>query len=325
MSTREREYYRYLAIAPRDRAWGLSVSGAGYQPVGPGSDEIPQRFHPPGHRYSWAAGRVLGEFALVYVADGKGQFDSRETGQVELEAGDAVVLFPGIWHRYRPRKGFGWRTYWVHFTGETAAGLRASEALSPLHPVRTVGRADAATHGAIVAAFTGILEAVRTEAPGFPQIAAARTLEILARVAAGSATDRPPPRLQDIVRRARLLLEAGTGGVPSIDDMLAGFAVSRSHFFRLFREQTGHSPYQFHLHMAMRRAQQLLRDSPLTVQQVATAVGFQSPAHFSRLFRRKTGASPREFRRHWQGLAAGETPAATAAAATAPSRPIPSA
>ena len=320
MPALEKEYFRYLAIAPRDRAWGLAVSGTGYQPVGPESDEIPRRFHPPGHRYTWAAGRVLGEFAVVYVAAGEGQFDSRETGLVELETGDAVLLFPGVWHRYRPRKGVGWRTYWTHFSGATADGLRASGAISPLRAVRSIGRADPATHAAIIAAFTGMLDAVRTETPGFPQIAAARMLEILARVAAGPATDRPPPRLQDIVRRARLLLEDGTAGLPSIDAMLADFSVSRGQFFRLFREQTGHTPYQFHLHMAMRRAEQLLRESSLSVQEVSAALGFRSPAHFSRLFRRKTGMSPREFRRHWQAVAAGPT-----SPARRPSRPLPSA
>ena len=40
---RDREYYRYLALNPSDRTWGLSVTGAGYQPAQPGCDELPPR------------------------------------------------------------------------------------------------------------------------------------------------------------------------------------------------------------------------------------------------------------------------------------------
>ena len=66
------EYFRYPVAAPGDEAWGLKVTGAGYQPVGPGGAPIPNRQHPPGHSYSWKAGRVLGEHALVYVTHGQG-------------------------------------------------------------------------------------------------------------------------------------------------------------------------------------------------------------------------------------------------------------
>lgn len=299
------EYYRYLAVDPRDHVWGLTVSGAGYQPAAPLHTEVPRRFHPPGHRYTWTAGRVLGEFALVYVADGQGEFESQELGLVPLETGDAVLLFPGVWHRYRPQRGVGWQTYWVHFSGTTAEHLRAADVVAPERAVRGIGRSEADAHAAIVASFLAILAAVRDESPGFPQVAAARTLEILARVAVAMPAERPSPRLQDIVRRARLVLEAGSKELPVIEELIQRFGVSRSQFFRLFRKQTGHSPYGYHLQLSIRRAQQLLRDSDLTVQQISAALGFRSPFHFSRLFKRKTGVAPREFRLQWQPGAGG--------------------
>lgn len=296
-----KEYYRYLAVNPRDHAWGLCVTGAGYQPAAPGSAGVPRRRHPPGHFYAWDAGRVLNEYAIVYVTHGQGEFDSQATGLRSLEAGDALILFPGVWHRYRPLQDTGWGSYWIHFEGDTADRLRTSGAIQPHQAVLRVGLDET-----ILQAFTTVLDALHAESAGFAQIAAARTMEILARIIGAAATERPVPRLQAIVRRARLMLEEDPGGLPHVEEMIRTFDVSRTHFFRVFKEQTGQSPYKYHLQLTIRRAAEMLRDSPMPVKQIAVTLGFRNPYHFSKLFKRKTGSSPRDYRQHWRAMSARE-------------------
>ncbi|NBX30152.1 AraC family transcriptional regulator [bacterium] len=304
------EYYRYLAVNPRDHAWGLCVTGAGYQPSAPGVAGVPRRRHPPGHYYSWEAGRVLNEYAVVYVTHGQGEFDSQATGLRQLEPGDAILLFPGVWHRYRPRKDTGWGSYWIHFEGDTADRLREAGAVQPQRAVLRVGLDET-----ILQAFTTVLDVLRSESAGFAQIAAARTTEILARIVGTAGTERPVPRLQAIVRRARLMLEEDPGSLPNVEEMIRSFDVSRTHFFRVFKEQTGQSPYKYHLQLTIRRAAEMLRDSSLSVKAIALALGFRNPYHFSKLFKLKTGSSPRDYRQHWRTVSA---PAARAPSPTAP-------
>jgi AraC-like DNA-binding protein len=292
------EYFRYLAVNPLDQAWGLSVTGAGYQPVEPGGDPIPKRHHPRGHFYTWDAGRVLTEYAVVYVTHGRGEFDSRDTGRVSLTAGDAVVLFPGAWHRYRPAAAHGWGIYWIHFLGEIADRLRADGIFSPSRAVVRVGIDEA-----ILEAFRGTLDALRVDADGRSLIAAAKTLEILARLKTAAAATRPVPRIQAIVREAQLLLEEDPGGLPDVDELVRRFDVSRTHFFRAFKRQTGQSPYKYHLQLTMRRAGEMLRNSPLSVKQIALSLGFGSPYHFSKLFKSKMGMPPTTYRRRWREAA----------------------
>lgn len=297
MNESAKEYFRYPAVNPRDHVWGLHVTGAGYQPVIADADPIPKRQHPPGHFYTWDAGRVLSEYAVFYVAHGHGEFDSKPTGSVPLVQGDAAILFPGVWHRYRPDPAEGWGIYWSHFQGELAARLHAERIFAPEHAVIRVGVDDA-----VLDAFRGMLDSLRADAAGCGLIAAAKTMEILARLRAGTPPARSVPRLQEIVREARLLLEADPGGLPVVDELIRRFDVSRTHFFRAFKQQTGHTPYQYHLQITMRRAGEMLRNSPLSVKQVAFALGFGSPYHFSKLFKHKTGASPMEYRRQWRGI-----------------------
>ena len=289
------EYFRYLAVNPRDHAWGLSVTGAGYQASAPGADGVPRRWHPPGHAYSWAAGRVLNEYAVVYITHGQGEFDSQVTGLRPIEPGDALLLFPGVWHRYRPRKDTGWGSYWIHFEGDTADRLRATGAMQPQRAVLRIGLDET-----ILQAFKTVLDVLRSESAGFAQIAGARTTEILARVLGMAGAERSVPRLQAIIRRARSMLEEDPGSLPHVDEMIRSFDVSRTHFFRVFKEQTGQSPYKYHLQLTIRRASEMLRDSTMSVKSIALALGFSNPYHFSKLFKLKTGSSPSDYRQHWQ-------------------------
>ena len=290
-----KEYFRYPAVHPRDRAWGLHVTGAGYQPVTAGEDPIPKRRHPIGHFYTWDTGRVLSEYAVVFVAHGRGEFHSRATGSVPLMPGDAAILFPGVWHRYRPEPAEGWGIYWAHFQGELATRIHTEGVFSPEHAVIHMRGDDA-----VLAAFRQMLDSLRADAAGCGLIAAAKTMEILARMQAGTPPMRSLPRLQEIVREARRLLEADPGGMPQIDELIQRFGISRAHFFRAFKQQTGDTPYQYHLQLAMRRAGEMLRNSPLSIKQIAFAIGFNSPYHFSKLFKKKIGASPTEYRRQWR-------------------------
>lgn len=297
MSKIAKEYYRYLAPDPRDGAWGLSVTGAGYQPVDAGADPIPKRSHPPGHFYRWDTGRVLSEYAVVYVTHGRGEFDSQSTGRVALAPGDAVLLFPGVRHRYRPHRDVGWGIYWAHFQGQVASRLEAEEVFVPARAVVRVG-----VDEAMLEAFRGMLDALRTDAVECGLVAAAKTLEILARLKGNVSPAATLPDLQAAVRQARLLLEENPAGSPDVEELIATSGVSRTHFFRAFRQQTGQSPYQYHLQLTLRRAGEMLRNSGLSVKQIALALGFRSPYHFSRLFKHKVGSAPRDYRAHWRSL-----------------------
>ena len=298
MAESAKEYFRYLAVDPRSQDWGLSVTGAGYQPVAAGADPIPKRRHPPGHFYRWSTGRVLSEFAVVYVAHGRGEFDSQATGLTPLEPGDAVLLFPGVWHRYRPHADSGWGIYWVHFQGELAERLRQRDVFAAGRAVLHAGLDDA-----LVLAFRGLLDSLRLEAPGSAPVATAKAIEILARLQATATTDRAMPRLQEIVRQARLKLEEDPGSLPVVEQMIEGFGISRTHFFRSFKRQTGQSPYRYHLQFTIRRAGEMLRNSSLSVKQIALTLGFRNPYHFSKLFKKKTGMPPRDYRDHWRSAA----------------------
>ena len=67
---------------------------------------------------------------------------------------------------------------------------------------------------------------------------------------------------------------------------------------RLFKQYLHQSPGQYYLHLRLEKTQQLLRQSSLSVLQVATACGFSSTSYLARCYQKKYACSPRQERSH---------------------------
>ena len=74
--------------------------------------------------------------------------------------------------------------------------------------------------------------------------------------------------------------------------------IDRSHFYRLFKNETGLSPVDYINRRRIFRAEALLANPRLSVKDVAFSVGFSDQMYFSRVFKRLNGHTPSEFRRN---------------------------
>ena len=72
--------------------------------------------------------------------------------------------------------------------------------------------------------------------------------------------------------------------------------MSRSVFARRFQECFARTPMDYVRDVRLRRAAQLLHRGELSVNDIATRVGFASRSHFSRAFGEHFDCSPAEFR-----------------------------
>ena len=77
--------------------------------------------------------------------------------------------------------------------------------------------------------------------------------------------------------------------------------VSEAHFARSFKQAFGVPPHRYLLTRRIERATALLRDSDLSITEIAFATGWGSLGTFGRIFRDVTGESPGESRARSQG------------------------
>jgi AraC family transcriptional regulator len=83
----------------------------------------------------------------------------------------------------------------------------------------------------------------------------------------------------------------------NLERLAAQAGLSRFHFERLFKAATGVSPSRYHIDLRMNEARRLLRETKMSVVDVALEVGYTNPSHFAQLFRREIGLSPSDYRR----------------------------
>jgi transcriptional regulator GlxA family with amidase domain len=104
-------------------------------------------------------------------------------------------------------------------------------------------------------------------------------------------------RTETIVREVKALLEQHAAKTASIQQLSARYQLSEKHFCRVFKRHTGLSPYQYYLHFRIHRAKEMLRDTALSIREIAKMLHFETSFHLSALFKKKTGMSPSQWRR----------------------------
>ena len=140
----ESVHLKYLAVNPVDLKWGTAVNSAGFQEIPPGAD-YPPRNHPSRYIFKQERGRVLHEYQLLYITEGRGKFFCETLGRtraVNIERGMMFLLFPGEWHSY----------HWKHGTTEWRSSRSHRKKASPfqslpmfrswllMHLIRTASR-----------------------------------------------------------------------------------------------------------------------------------------------------------------------------------------
>jgi len=231
--------------------------------------------------------RVQADFQLVTLLEGEAQVTVNDK-TVALAAGEMALFQPGGRERFRFSTGRKTHHTWCSLRPEfvpapLAAALAAAPAkLRLTRRFETVMELGLSLPRNAVVQAAGLIEALGLAALN----------EYVFAASSGATTAAEP----DALRRA--LEWIGHAGHQRTDlPMLAREAgVSPAQLVKLFRQHLDTTPLRYVWTERTRRGVQLLRETGLTVAEVADRCGFQSPFHFSRWVRAQHGAPPRALR-----------------------------
>ena len=82
-----------------------------------------------------------------------------------------------------------------------------------------------------------------------------------------------------------------------VSTLAAQASVSPSHYFALFKRQTGTAPIDYFIRLRMNHARELLDSTCSSVKEVAATMGYDDPFYFSRVFKSVHQVAPAEYRR----------------------------
>jgi transcriptional regulator GlxA family with amidase domain len=82
----------------------------------------------------------------------------------------------------------------------------------------------------------------------------------------------------------------------SLEELLNVSCVGRAHFFRLFKKETGKTPFEYLSYYRLEKAKELLKKTNKTLEEISEIVGYKDVRCLQEIFYRFTGVSPKHFR-----------------------------
>jgi AraC-like DNA-binding protein len=287
-------FKKYLIISELDKKWGFTVNDVGYT-IHPKGVEYPSKGHPGTHMFSWKTGRILNEYHLVFISKGKGTFESISAGKREIHEGDAFLLFPDEWHRYKPKKRTGWIENWVGFSGEIANKMMEDVFFKKTDPVVCNFN-----NQMVIKLFQTLCHLIEEEPFGFQRTASGICIQLMAEFCntqLGSGLKNKSP-----ISHAKNIMNAKIDEQIDFDLFAKSLDISYSKFRIDFKRQTGLPPLQYFLLLKIEKAKSLLLNTDFRSKQIAYELGFESDFYFCRLFKMKTGLTPKKFRLKNRGV-----------------------
>jgi AraC-like DNA-binding protein len=99
------------------------------------------------------------------------------------------------------------------------------------------------------------------------------------------------------VRKCIKLMSESPGAEMELDTIARESGLSRPHFYRLFRTQTGVTPHLYLNTLIMEQALEALVASEAPIADIGFDLGFSSQSGFTRFFAANVGMAPTDYRR----------------------------
>ncbi|OAO89066.1 hypothetical protein AXX17_ATUG04860 [Arabidopsis thaliana] len=240
----------------------------------------------------WQEERGNGEAPAMLVAVSYGRVNYEVNGtDILLEKGDWLLISSGVSYRARSYPSVFHEKYVVTFEG--------SEQISNL-PIMAAG---SWTHTR-VAMYEWMMERLRTlheewtdQAPYASLRCPAILQELLSLWSREHMRGPLPSSANELAERMKAYVAGHYRGRVTKEEL--GDAVERTpnHAAALFKRATGQTISEYVHAARMKTAVYLLKDSLLTVGEIADYLGYRDVSYFQRIFKRSTGHSPSVFMR----------------------------
>jgi len=283
-------FFKYLTPGEDDVDWGLYLNVVGKAIITPGIN-YPSPSHPSGYYFTWDNGRILHEYQIVYITEGKGIYEDA-TGEYSIKSGSLLIIQPGVWHRYKPDNSTGWTENYVGFNGLIAKYMFRNSQLTTLKPLVYIGNREE-----FIDTYYKIYGFVKEEKPGFQQVSAGMVMKLLGYlISIEKQLSFAETRIEKIIQKACFLIRENVEKEIDFKQYATCNNIAYSYFRRMFKIYTGHPPAKYQLDLKIIRSKELLLSTDKIIKEICYEVGFESIYYFSRLFKNKTGISPSRFR-----------------------------
>ncbi|MBQ9544008.1 MAG: helix-turn-helix transcriptional regulator [Clostridia bacterium] len=233
------------------------------------------------------------DWQLIFAPDGgiRALIDKKE---IALDPFSFVLFEPGTEQIYYLPPGERSQMYFVHFSGVGVKNILEELGLYKKKLIENIDDPACST------VFEKIITELQRKAPFFFELSEALLRELLCRISRKLSQNAAPVKTEQ-VSEAVIYINDHYSEPSCITNFTRRVSVSRSHFCRIFRAQTGQTPTGYLKNVRMNAAKELLVSTDLFIGEIADRVGYQDALYFSKLFCRSAGVSPSEYRKKIKG------------------------
>lgn len=222
---------------------------------------------------------IAGSF--TYIKDGR---------KITAHAGDTVIWDCRKPHEYCINGAF--ESVWLYFSGANSFDLFAEIERTERQLLRC------RDFQRIRMLLFRIHNAVRNDAPPSELSISLDIYKLFAELLAPkSIHNKSQNKYAENMQKARQFILEHIHEKITVQQLAAAVHMSASHFSRVFKQQTGFSPYDYVLFVRLNKAKELLQKTEMTVASIAYETGFNSESNFISFFTESEGISPGKFRK----------------------------
>ncbi len=284
----------YLPVGENEFNWGLYLTIAGYSKVLP-YENFPNKNHPAVYQFQSAEGRILSEYQIILIIGGEGSFSSGSFIDARVSQGDVIMLFPGVWHTYSPSRKLGWEDYWVGLNGSWLTAICKRNLFTPEKPLFHL---DESSFIQMKNTFAELFDSVKKNSAVNSPDYIVSTMKILTLLNKESKVQIPSfvNGKEKIVQEAVRVIWQWSYRRLTVEDIARSVQINRRTLERYFRDVLGASVHDEIIRCRLVRAQQLLKNTQVPVQQIAGMTGFSSYQQMCFHFARLLNSTPKNIR-----------------------------
>ncbi len=268
--------------------------------------------HPPG----WVeAMRVIYEHELVLFSGSTYRVET-ENEKFECRPGTFIIIPPGLRHITRESAKASGHRFWIHFDWiwqgafsqpiMTYSPAKAQENLyhhAPDFVPQKVFYGELHNFSRVLELFRRIENLFLSGSGREQMLCRGLLLELLLEILTPETEAvKGEDNCGAIASKIRRLLnqesEKPLSASSPVQELLKTTGLSYAHQCRVFKEAYGISPLQYMTELRMTRIKNLIKDTDMSLSEIAEFSGFENAGYFSRAFKKNTGMSPKEYRRN---------------------------
>lgn len=227
---------------------------------------------------------VCPELWIHYVLDGKGYFNGQH-----IEGGMAFITYENSYCEYYPDKDRPWSYAWINLRGDDTDGLLKAFGFPSETSVFDFDYGDR-LRTLIPALLPDIM---LSQASYQYSVSVARLILSL------NCRDKTPSATkgsESLVSAAKSYIDLNLHKELKIEQLASTLHIDRKYLRNLFKKYTGLSTLEYLLDRRIKRAQELLEMTDVSIGTVAASVGYTDQLTFSRMFKKHVGISPIKYR-----------------------------